>query len=71
MLKYLSAGNVVKGGQFDKESLKIAPTLIDGINWDDAVMQEEIFGPILPVVSFTNIEETIRMLNKREKPLAA
>lgn len=71
LIKYLSDGNIVKGGQFDKESLKIAPTLIDGISWDDAVMQEEIFGPVMPIISFTDLEATIRMLNEMEKPLAA
>ena len=61
---------VIIGGQGDLLTLKIRPTVMDHVTWDDAVMQEEIFGPILPVLTFESIEEVIATVNNREKPLA-
>ena len=61
---------VLIGGDGDTETLKIQPTVLDNVTWDDAVMQEEIFGPILPVLTFESIEEVIDTVNSREKPLA-
>lgn len=49
------------GGQYEEESLRIAPTILDNVTLDDAVMQEEIFGPVLPVLTFENIGEVIAM----------
>ena len=48
----------------------ISPTIIDDVNANDPVMQDEIFGPILPIISFDSIDETIEFVNSREKPLA-
>ena len=61
---------VLIGGVGDAETLKIRPTVMDNVTWEDAVMQEEIFGPILPVLTFESIEEVIDTVNSREKPLA-
>ena len=61
---------VIIGGVGDPETLKIRPTVLDDVTWDDAVMQEEIFGPILPVLTFESTEEVIDTVNSREKPLA-
>ena len=61
---------VLVGGVGDAETLKIRPTVMDNVTWEDAVMQEEIFGPILPVLTFESIEEVIDIVNGREKPLA-
>ena len=61
---------VIIGGVGDPETLKIRPTVLDNVTWDDAVMQEEIFGPILPVLTFESIEEVIDTVNSREKALA-
>ena len=61
---------VLIGGVGDAETLKIRPTVMDNVTWEDAVMQEEIFGPILPVLTFESIEEVIDIVNGREKPLA-
>lgn len=61
---------VFYGGEFDKENLYIAPTLLTDITWDDPVMQEEIFGPILPVMIYDHIDEVIEQLLKRNKPLS-
>ena len=61
---------VLIGGVGDPETLKIRPTVMDNVTWEDAVMQEEIFGPILPVLTFEDMDEVIRTVNSREKPLA-
>ena len=62
--------NVVLGGAAREASLKIEPTILDGVTPDDAVMQEEIFGPILPVIPYTHIRECISYITAHEKPLA-
>ena len=61
---------VIIGGMGDPQTLKIRPTVMDNVTWDDAVMQEEIFGPILPVLTFETLEQVIDTVNSREKPLA-
>ena len=58
------------GGKHDKETLKIEPTILDEVSLDDAVMKEEIFGPILPVISFENIDVAVKIIKTFEKPLA-
>jgi aldehyde dehydrogenase (NAD+) len=63
-------GDIIIGGQTDIEDYYISPTIIDNISWEDAVMQEEIFGPILPMIEYTDIEEAIAAINARPKPLA-
>lgn len=70
LCSYLRTGEIVIGGQTDKELLKIAPTLMDGVRWEDPVMQEEIFGPILPIFTFVHLNEVIEEMNQRPKPLA-
>jgi len=67
---YLSNGTIVYGGDVDQEQLKIEPTILDSITWDDPVMQDEIFGPILPVLTFKKMDDVISELKHREKPLA-
>ena len=66
----LEGSNIVFGGETDKEQRFISPTIIDGVTWDDKIMQEEIFGPILPIMTFENLEDVVKELSKREKPLA-
>ena len=61
---------VVAGGQFDADARKIAPTVMDGVTWKDKVMGEEIFGPVLPVLTFERVEDMIRTVNSHDKPLA-
>ncbi|HEY4651179.1 MAG TPA: aldehyde dehydrogenase family protein, partial [Pontibacter sp.] len=58
------------GGQTDAATRYIAPTVLDNVTWEHKAMQEEIFGPILPVLSFEVLDEAIRMVNQHEKPLA-
>ncbi|WP_129723765.1 aldehyde dehydrogenase [Xylanivirga thermophila] len=66
----LQDGNIVAGGRLNREKLYISPTIIDDISLDDPVMQDEIFGPILPVIEYTGLNQAIDMVNSREKPLA-
>ncbi len=61
---------VVFGGQTDENSIKIAPTILDGVTLDDAVMNEEIFGPILPILTFEKFEDVYKLLQDKPKPLA-
>ena len=61
---------MVFGGKTDKANNKIAPTVMDNVNFDDKVMQEEIFGPVLPVLTFEKFDEVFELLRDRQKPLA-
>lgn len=58
------------GGQTNRETLQIAPTVMHGVTWFDACMQEEIFGPILPILTYDDFNEVYAMLADRPKPLA-
>ncbi|PGZ51135.1 aldehyde dehydrogenase [Bacillus anthracis] len=62
--------NIVFGGNYKKEELFITPTLMQAKSWDDAVMLNEIFGPILPIMEYNGINNAIQMINNRPKPLA-
>lgn len=61
---------VVYGGKCDSSTLTIEPTVMIDVKEEDKVMQEEIFGPIFPIITYTTIDEAIFFINKREKPLA-
>ena len=61
---------VVLGGASNRETRQIAPTIMDNITWEDAVMQEEIFGPLLPILTFENFDEVYALLAEKPKPLA-
>lgn len=58
------------GGQTKPDEKYIAPTLMDRVSWDSPVMQEEIFGPILPVIEYTDLKDAIAQINAQPKPLA-
>lgn len=62
--------NVIFGGTSVKENLYIEPTLLEAKSWSDAAMQDEIFGPILPIMEYDQLEMAIQTINKRPKPLA-
>ncbi|MBN6188837.1 aldehyde dehydrogenase [Aneurinibacillus sp. BA2021] len=70
LISYLQDGTIAFGGQADRERLKIAPTLLTDVSWDAKVMQEEIFGPIFPVMEYEQLEDVIHAVNQRPKPLA-
>jgi aldehyde dehydrogenase (NAD+) len=69
---YLDAApeKVIYGGKYDLETRHFEATLMDDVNWNDAVMQQEIFGPILPILAYSNIDEVLKEINSRPKPLA-
>ncbi|WP_414623354.1 aldehyde dehydrogenase [Calothrix sp. CCY 0018] len=69
-LKDLKDAKIIIGGETTSEERYIAPTVIDSVSWEDAVMQEEIFGPILPIIEFTDIKEAVNIVNSQPKPLA-
>ncbi|XP_028942734.1 aldehyde dehydrogenase family 3 member B1, partial [Antrostomus carolinensis] len=64
------SGRVAIGGQTDEKERYIAPTVLVDLQPSDPIMQEEIFGPILPIVIVANVEEAIDFINSRERPLA-
>ena len=64
------SGEIAFGGDFDREERFLAPTVLRDVSIDDAVMGEEIFGPILPVIAVAGLDEAIAIINGREKPLA-
>ena len=61
---------VVSGGTICEEELRMDPTVMDNVTWEDAVMQEEIFGPLLPVLTYNNLGEALKTVNARPHPLA-
>lgn len=67
---YLQKGNVILGGNNIREELYFEPTIIDNITLEDEIMNEEIFGPIFPIIEFENLNEAINLINSRPKPLA-
>ncbi|MDR1886861.1 MAG: aldehyde dehydrogenase [Prevotellaceae bacterium] len=68
--RLLADGAIVFGGEVDENERYIAPTLVDGVKPEDPVMQEEIFGPILPIMTFDDISQATDYVNSHEKPLA-
>lgn len=70
LVGYLNGAQVVVGGDYDRAERYIAPTVIDNVSPESPIMQEEIFGPIFPVVTFDSIDEAITFVTDREKPLA-
>ncbi len=66
----LRDGRVVFGGTTDPQRRYIAPTLLDGVSWADPIMQEEIFGPILPVLTYDDLKEAIARIRSLPPPLA-
>ena len=70
LVDLLKESHIIVGGQNDPDELYVAPTLIDNVTWEHPVMQDEIFGPILPVLEFDSLREIISILNSRPKPLA-
>jgi aldehyde dehydrogenase (NAD+) len=67
---FLGKGDVAAGGEVDIQKCFVSPTILDNISPADPVMQEEIFGPILPVMEFSNMSEVIGFINSNPKPLA-
>ena len=70
LVSLLNDGEIVIGGQRRSDGKYIAPTVIDRVSWDSPVMDEEIFGPILPVLEYDDLNDAIAQINARPKPLA-
>ena len=68
--KLMQHGTIIYGGETDKKERFFGPTIIEDIKPEFPIMQEEIFGPIVPIMTFENISETIEYINSKEKPLA-
>ncbi|MEW9502049.1 aldehyde dehydrogenase [Jeotgalibacillus marinus] len=62
--------HIVAGGEHNREDRFIAPTILDHIDWSNAAMQDEIFGPILPILTYDHLDDVINMINAHPKPLA-
>ena len=71
VLRLIEPSKVFYGGEHNENTLYIQPTILDNITWNDSVMQEEIFGPVLPVLSYSDFNGMLCEITKREKPLAA
>ncbi len=68
--QYLQEGEIIMGGQVDDDNLFVAPTLLDNVSFNDKVMQEEIFGPILPIVTFRHADDIKKVIAKNPYPLS-
>jgi aldehyde dehydrogenase (NAD+) len=65
-----SKGKIVCGGKVNNKIKYVEPTVIINPDLKSPVMQEEIFGPVVPIITFKNIEEVIEIINSKDKPLA-
>lgn len=70
LINLIDKSKVAIGGQSNANDRFISPTIMTGVSKDDRVMQEEIFGPILPFITVKDLNEAINFINEREKPLA-
>jgi aldehyde dehydrogenase (NAD+) len=70
LVKYLQQGQILCGGRTDKEKLFIEPTVIVNVSMDSDIMKDEIFGPILPVISFSSKEAALKIIDQHKNPLA-
>ncbi|WP_026764730.1 aldehyde dehydrogenase [Sediminibacterium salmoneum] len=70
IVSYLSDGTIVYGGKYDEANLYIEPTLLDGVSVDSNIMRDEIFGPVLPILTFSTLEEAKAIINRNPNPLA-
>lgn len=65
------ADHIIYGGKMDRDDLYIEPVLLDNVNWDSPSMEDEIFGPILPILTYTDLPLLLRQIRKLPKPLSA
>ena len=70
ILGLIDTEKTVFGGGFDRETRKISPTVMTDVKWDDPVMRQEIFGPLLPVLTYDKFSDVFRLLADKPKPLA-
>ena len=70
LMSYIDSDKVMCGGHGEEETLRIEPTVMDSVTFEDAVMQDEIFGPILPMIEYKNIREVVERIESKSHPLA-
>lgn len=70
LISYISEDNIYYGGRYDLNTLKIEPTILINLDDDSKVLNEEIFGPIMPIIEVNDENDAIKYINNREKPLA-
>lgn len=70
LIALLDQEKLVIGGEIDRDTLYISPTVMENVTWADPVMADEIFGPILPVLTYSDLNETLKIINSKAKPLA-
>lgn len=70
VLSYIDKEKLVFGGNYNRKTFQIEPTILKNVTWDDPVMEREIFGPIFPILTFENLNEVLRVVNSKDKPLA-
>ena len=70
LINYLQQGTIIYGGRTHKEKLFMEPTVLDNVSMDSDVMNDEIFGPILPIIPFSTKEEALKIIEQNKNPLA-
>ncbi|MEH7098125.1 aldehyde dehydrogenase [Neobacillus vireti] len=70
LTSFLDNGHLFTGGNVDQDRLTIEPTVLTDISWEDSIMQDEIFGPLLPVLEFDDLSEVVEGIHRHPKPLA-
>ena len=70
IVSLIDPSKTVCGGEYDSDSLRIAPTLMDEVSFDDPIMQEEIFGPVLPILTYDSLDQAAARINSMAHPLA-
>lgn len=71
LMKLMDPAKIVFGGETDQDKLYIAPTVMDRVTWNDPVMQEEIFGPLMPILDYKDLDDVFDQIKSHEKPLSA
>lgn len=66
----MKSGSIVYGGRINAGTLQIEPTVLDNVTWESPIMQEEIFGPLLPVLTFKTLKEAVETIQSKDHPLA-
>lgn len=70
LIGLIDGQNIAHGGTFDRSNRKLAPTIVDGVDFNNKLMEEEIFGPIFPIITYTNLNEVLYKVKTLPKPLA-
>lgn len=69
LVRLITDRTVALGGDYDRDRLYLSPTVIDGVGWDDQLMRDEVFGPLLPVIEYDSLTNALDKIKERERPL--